>query len=312
MNQDESAHASAPPTPKNAGEMLNLARAFLERKDLPEARLEAELLVAHSLELDRLKLYLQLDRPVSTEEVDRARALLVRRAAREPVAYITGEKEFYGRNFSVGPGVLIPRPETELLVDIARAHFGATRDPEREETPMPSELRICDVGTGSGCLAVTLALELPNAFSVAIDLSSAALACARANAEALNADVQFQEGDALRLLRDRATRIDPTLRFELLVSNPPYVEQGEAESLEREVRDFEPGEALFAPKGDPDYWVRSLLEVAPTLVEKGGLLLVELGHDQAARVTQLCDAASLDAQMHADLDGHLRVLEVRF
>ena len=296
--------------------MLQLARAFLDRKGLDEARLEAELLVSHALELDRLKLYLQLDRPVTKADVDLARSLLVRRAKHEPVAYITGEKEFYGRAFSVGDGVLIPRPETELIVDLARAHFGATQRPELEDNSIPprnwSEVRVCDVGTGSGCLAITLALELKDAHSVAIDLSAPALAWAKQNATRHEADVEFMEGDALRMLRDRTTRIDSTRRFELLVSNPPYVLQEAASELSSEVRDFEPGEALFAPKGDPDYWVRNLLELAPLLLEPGGLLLVELGYDQAERVRTMGTQAQVEFTLHADLDGHERVLEVRY
>lgn len=295
--------------------MLGLARAFLERKGIDEARLEAELIVAHSLSLDRLKLYLQLDKPVSSEEVDRARALLVRRGKREPVAYLTGTKEFYGRRFQVGPGTLIPRPETELLVDVARAHFGATRRPEgaQESPPAPrtsGELRILDVGTGSGCLAITLARELPNASAVGIDLSSAALAWARRNAELHAANVEFFEGDALRILRDRVTRLDASRQFELIVSNPPYVAQEDADSLDEEVRAFEPGEALFAPKGDPDYWVRELCGLATKLLAPGGLCLIELGHDQSGRLTELLASTAYRARLHQDLAGIDRVLEL--
>jgi len=151
---------------------------------------------------------------------------------------------------------------------------------------------------------------LPDANSIAIDLSAPALAWARLNAKTHEADVEFMEGDALRILRDRTTRIDSTQRFELLVSNPPYVLQEDAEKLSDEVRKFEPGEALFAPKGDPDYWVRSLIELAPKLLEPGGLLLVELGYDQGERVRALCEKAQLKFKLHEDLDGHERVLEV--
>ena len=136
---------TAGPGPRTAGEMLTLARDFLARKGLPEARLEAELLVAHALGRDRLGLFLALDEPVERAEVDRARELLVRRAAREPVAYLTGRREFYGRPFQVGPGVLVPRPETELLVDRARAW--CDRGPAAELSGWPA---VGDFGTGSG------------------------------------------------------------------------------------------------------------------------------------------------------------------
>lgn len=332
-------------TPQTAGEMLELARAFLGRKDLPEARLEAELLVAHALDLDRLKLFLQLERPVDEEEVARARGLLMRRGKREPVAYLIGRREFYGRDFQVGLGCLIPRPETELMIDLARQRFGGPEKRGRwkpaargEESPGGGEqassgeagaapstpaaeisrpfgsLRILDVGTGSGCLAVTLALELEGTHVTGIDLSAAALAFAYQNAEALAPDeaIEFLEGDALRLLRDRAegARRDPSLRFELIVSNPPYVTPEEAPGLEPEVRDHEPGEALFAPKGDPDYWVRELLGLAERLLTPDGRLLIELGCEQGPRMSALLKQAKLDGQVHDDLEGLPRVLEV--
>ncbi|MEL6714143.1 MAG: peptide chain release factor N(5)-glutamine methyltransferase, partial [Planctomycetota bacterium] len=139
--------------PRTAREMLGLARGFLERKGLGEARLEAELLVGHALGLDRLRLFMELDRPVSGAEVDAARDLLVRRGRREPTAYIVGRREFFGRDFLVGPGVLVPRPETELIVD--RARELVRERPDGSEPPV-----VLDVGTGSGCLAVTLFLEL--------------------------------------------------------------------------------------------------------------------------------------------------------
>ena len=287
--------ASAPTQPRDAKEMLAMARAFLERKGVAEARLEGELLVAHALGLDRLRLYMQLDRPVVGAEIDRARDLLVRRGRREPLAYITGEREFYRRPFKVGPGVLIPRPETELLVDEARriaAEFG-----ERE-------LRIADVGTGSGCIAVTLALELPGARVTAFDLSPAAILCAQRNAELSGAKVEFVEGDALETLASRAP-------FELVVSNPPYVTRAEAGTLAPEVREHEPELALFAPERDADFWARALLERGREWLAPGGALLVELGHQQGARVLALARQLGWQAALARDLAGIERVLCAR-
>ncbi|MEM1449324.1 MAG: HemK family protein methyltransferase, partial [Planctomycetota bacterium] len=175
--------------------MLVLARSFLERKGLGEARLDAELLVAHALGIDRLQLFLRLDQPLQGAEVDRARDLLVRRGRREPTAYVVGRREFYGRDFRVGPGVLVPRPETELLVD-------AVREWAKGRDGVP---RICDVGTGSGCVAVTLALELEGAEVAAIDVSEEALDWARRNAEELGATVRLVQGEGLERL-DELTR----------------------------------------------------------------------------------------------------------
>ncbi len=289
---------ASPPTPtqpRTAADMLALARAFLERKGVEEARLEAELLVAHVLGLDRLRLFMQLDRPLLPAEIDRARDLFVRRGKREPLAYITGEREFYGRPFKVGPGVLIPRPETELVVDEARrvaAELGR------------SEPAIADVGTGSGCLAITLALELPGARVTAFDLSPAAILCAQRNAELLAATLAFVEGDALATLGPRAP-------FDLLVSNPPYVMRSETGTLAPEVLEHEPALALFAPEGDADFWARTLLERARGWLAPGGALVVELGHRQGQRVLALAGTLGWKAQLVRDLAGIERVLVAR-
>lgn len=288
--------AAAPPTPRTAREMLELARAFLERKGLESARLEAELLVSHALGLDRLRLFMRLDQPILTEEIDQARALLVRRGRREPTAYIVGKREFYARDFAVGTGVLIPRPETELLVDLARDHVKG-RDSE--------ELRILDVGTGSGCLAVTLALELPGAEVHAIDVSGDALRWAAGNAETLGANVQFHEGDGMGTALALAADGGP---FDVVVSNPPYVETSEESLLAPEVRDHEPGLALYAPPGEPDRWAVDLMGQSGALLRKDGVLLVELGHLQGPRLkTRYGDAVTV----HDDLSGIPRVLEHR-
>jgi len=278
--------------------MVEMARAFLERKAVPNPRLEAELLVAHALGLDRLGLFMRLDQPVTGAEVDRARDHLVRRGRREPVAYITGVREFYGRPFRVGPGCLVPRPETELLVDLARERAAGRRD-----------LRVLDVGTGSGCLAVTLALELEDAVVLGVDISPEALTLAAQNAGALGAELEpgrlrFDDRDGL----DALDRDGP---FDLIVSNPPYIELEEAESLAPEVREHEPALALYAPPGDPDRWARELVRRIPLGLAPGGTLLVELGHRQGPRVRALATGLGFEPVLHDDLAGIPRVLEVR-
>jgi release factor glutamine methyltransferase len=277
--------------------MVRKAREFLERKGVESARLEAELLVAHALGLDRLKLFLQFDRPLVGAEVDRARDLLVRRGRREPTAYIVGSREFYGRAFRVGPGVLIPRPETELLVDRAR-------DIARERRFEPA--RVADLGTGSGCIAITLRLEIDGSVVSAVDRSGAAVLCARENARVLGAEVEVIEGDGLEWL-DAAAQSGR--RFELVVSNPPYVAEEERATLAPEVGEHEPKEALFAPPGDPDFWVRTLLEKSRGWLAPGGVLLVELGSTQAARALPLAKKLGWEARAHRDLAGFDRVLE---
>ncbi len=288
--------SSATP-PSTAGEMLQRSREFLARKGVEEARLEAELLVAHALGLDRLRLYMQLDRPLTPAEIDRARDLLVLRGKRMPLAYIRGAREFYGRSFNVGPGVLIPRPETELIVDLARA--------------LPA-VRVADLGTGSGCLAVTLALELPQAEVFALENSAAAALCAGANIARFAPRVQLIEGDGFESLERLAREGGP---FDLIVSNPPYIERSEAGQLAPEVSEHEPHAALFAPEGDPDHFARRLLECctradSPVLAP-GGSLLVELGHRQAPRVRALAQKLKLEVQLVRDGAGIERVLSCR-
>jgi release factor glutamine methyltransferase len=278
--------------PATAGQMLALARDFLGRKQLAEARLDAELLVAHALGLDRLHLFLALDRPVTPAEVAAARELLVRRAGREPTAHLTGRREFYGRSFAVSRDVLVPRPESELLVDRARALLAGRAAP-----------RVADVGTGSGCLAITLALELEGARVAAVDVSAAALALARANADRLGASVDLREGDGPRALADAAP-------FDVVVSNPPYVRPEEAAALEPEVREHEPALALFLPAGEPDHWLLRLLDEALPLLAPGGALLIELGAGQAPRALELARARGLAARCVRDLAGIERVLEL--
>lgn len=285
--------------PRTAGEMLKLGREFLQRRGAAEWRLDAELLVAHALELDRLQLFLQLDRPVTAGEVARARELLMRRGKGEPVAYLTGQREFYGRAFQVGPGVLIPRPETEHLVDRARE---LARELAGDADAPP--LTALDLGTGSGCIAVTLALELP-ARVIAVDVSPAALACARGNAERLGADVRFVLGDGLTALGPEAEGA-----FDLLVSNPPYVDPADTAALAEDVRRHEPPEALFAPAGEPDYWVLRILDEGLGLLRAGGRVLIELGLGQSARLLPICAERGLTASVHRDLAGIDRVLEI--
>ena len=281
--------------PRTAREMLARAREFLARKGVDEARLEAELLVAHALGLDRLRLFLELDRPVEAQEVSRARELLVRRGRGEPTAYLTGVREFYGRSFHVRPGVLVPRPETELVVDLARERLAGRRG-----------ARVLDVGTGSGCLAVTLALELDAPEVVAVDVSPAAVEVARENAARLGARVELRVGDALAPLGPP----EPGAAFDLVVSNPPYVAREHAADLPREVREHEPAEALLAPPGDPDHWALRLLAEAGPRLRPGGTLLVELGFDQAPRLAARPGLAGAgELRWHADLAGVTRVLE---
>lgn len=273
--------------------ILKATQDYFAQKDIDSPRLDAELLLAEVLKVSRVYLYTHYDRPLAGPERDAYRALVKRRGGHEPVAYILGRREFYGRAFAVSRDVLVPRPETEHLVDAALA-FAKER----------AEVTVLDVGTGSGIIAVTLALELPAARVTAVDLSAAALAVARQNAQTLGASVRLVEADLL-------SGFSESERFDLIVSNPPYVAQREAKELDADVRDFEPHLALFGGE-DGLAVIRRLLEQAKAHLAPGGLLAFEIGAGQLATVRELCGAAGyVDVQSHADLQGHPRVVAAR-
>jgi release factor glutamine methyltransferase len=216
-------------------ELVHLSAAHLKLHGSDSSRLDAELLVAQALDCRRLDLYLEFERPLDEEEVVRVRELVRRRATGEPVAYITGEKEFYGRAFRVTRDTLIPRPETELLVEAVLAW---TRKSGLESP------RILDLGSGSGCVGITLAAELPDAKVVMTDINKGALEVARANAQRHNVmeRATFASGDWW-------LAIDAGQEWDIVVSNPPYITSGEIGELPRDVCDFEP---LLALEGGLD------------------------------------------------------------
>lgn len=250
------------------------------------ARRDAEMLLLHVAGVTRTELLTYPDRPVTDEQSSAYEAALARRSRHEPIQYIIGTQEFYGRPFTVSPAVLIPRPETEHLVEAALAL-------------QPQPRRVLDVGTGSGILAITLALELPRAELVAVDLSRAALEVAQGNAQALGAErIRFVESDLL-------TALEQGELFDCIVSNPPYV--AETEILEPQVQDYEPWSALFAgPDGLAIY--RRLIPEAVAYLNPGGHLLLEIGHGQQNAVAALCETAGFSAtRFVADLQGIPRV-----
>ncbi|MGH9480627.1 MAG: peptide chain release factor N(5)-glutamine methyltransferase [Terriglobales bacterium] len=266
---------------------LARAAAALERARIPQPRLAAEVLLAHLLQRDRAYLYAHPEDELPAPLADRLTALAARRAAGAPLQYLTGVQEFYGRAFAVSPAVLIPRPETELLVEAALARM-----------PAQSSLRVLDVGTGSGCIAVTLALERPAAQLLATDLSPAALAVAAANARRLGAQVEFMESDLLAGVSGR---------FDLIVSNPPYVSEAEFATLQPEVRDHEPRLALVAGPRGTEHYAR-LISRAHASMRPGGWLLLELGYASAHAVRALLGQGWSGVETRPDLQGWPRLL----
>jgi len=273
------------------------AATLAEGIDADDARRDAAVLVRHLLGWDAADwLSRQHDR-LPDQLVEELMRCVARRRGGEPVAYITGEKEFYGRSFAVTPDVLIPRPETEGLVECALEAIDAAASAGTRGEPV----NVIDVGTGSGCIAVTLALERPGARVAATDISEAALAVARANAARYDVAgrITFTPGS----LTAGFTGVD------IVVSNPPYVALADRRALMRDVRDFEPATALFG--GDDGLGViEALIPDAFRALVPAGLLLMEIGAVQAAVVHRLCEAAGFPGvRFHRDLAGIERVVE---
>jgi release factor glutamine methyltransferase len=255
--------------------LLAWARQVLERAGIENGAQESRWLVGHALELESHHLASQAAQPVSSENRTQAESLVSRRAAREPLQYILGTQEFCGLEFHVSPAVLIPRPETEVLLQEALRAVDLNKDSV-----------LVDVGTGSGCVAVTLATILPRARMFAVDHSPEALATAKANAERLTVAgrIEFIEGDLLSPLRDRGL----TGQVDVIVSNPPYIAESEWAGLQPEVRDFEPRSALVSGPTGTEFHERLLRESKEYLVP-GGTLVMEIGQGQRPTVQKMAE-----------------------
>lgn len=245
--------------------ILAWTKEFLLSKGVDNARLEAEWLLCEAMGLDRVGLYLQYDKPLNNKELGAYRALIERRARREPLQHILGSQEFYGLDYEVNQGVLIPRHDTELLVSEAIAR-------------QPDARTVLDIGTGSGCVAVSLQKKLPFADITATDVSESALSVAGRNA--------LKHGSSIELLLGSLFAPVSGRRFDLIVSNPPYIPSADIELLDPEVRDYDPRTALDGGSDGLDIY-RLLIPSAVEHLSKIGWLLVEIGVGQANCVQQL-------------------------
>ena len=272
-------------------EVLRRTEEYFRRAGIESARLDAEVLLAHVLGGSRIQLYTGYDRPLLPDELSRYRLLVRRRAGREPVAYLTGTREFHSLDFKVDPTVLIPRPETEHLVERAIEVAAALAAP-----------RLLDLGTGSGAIAVSFAVNVPAGRIVATDISAEALEVARGNADrhAVLNRIQFALGDMYAPVRDQ----EP---FDIVAVNPPYV--GEEEEVDPECR-AEPRGAIFTD-GDPiDHYAR-VLAGAATVLRPGGVLLMELPGAREREIAAVMPAALALVAVHRDYQSLPRVLEAR-
>lgn len=279
--------------PRTLLDYIQLTTTFLAGKGVEGARLDSELLLAEVVGKTRTELYTHFDQPLGADEVDRFRELVRRRAAREPVAHITGRREFWSLEFVVDRRVLVPRPETELVVEVAVEVLKALGD----DRP----LRAADIGTGSGVIAVAMAREVPGLRVVATDRSEAALEIAPGNAERHEvADrIDFRAGDGCAALVGQGP-------FDVIASNPPYIRQGEMKTLAPEVRDWEPRWALEAGADGMEV-TTPLVDEAFELLTPGGTLVIEVG-TQAAAVRQAMEARCYEnVALRRDLAGLDRV-----
>ncbi len=267
--------------------VLAWTTGYLSEKGIENARREAEWLLCAATGMERMGLYLNFDRPLHDDELAVYRGMVARRARREPLQHILGTQEFDGLDFMVSPAALIPRHDTEVLVATACAQA-------------PTARTVLDIGTGSGCIAISLALRLPHAAITAVDLSPDALSIARRNAEQNNAQIEFLLGSFFQPVVGR--------RFDLIVSNPPYITHADLATLQPEVRDFEPRLALDGgPDGLDAY--RVLAAEAPRHLEPNGWLLMEIGAGQDKDVAGLLADAGFDAIVTVpDSAGILRVV----
>ena len=245
--------------------VLGWTREFLAARGVDNARLEAEWLLCAATGLDRVGLYLNFDKPLNDDELRSYRSMVARRGKREPLQHILGTQEFCGLEFEVTPEVLVPRHDTEVLVDEAVIRF-------------PGARTILDIGTGSGCIAVVMGTRMPRASVVAVDISQPALEVARRNAARHGVAIEFLQGSLFQPVVGR--------RFDLIVSNPPYIPSSDIEVLEPEVRDFDPRMALDGGADGLEVY-RHLIPEAPGFLNPGGWLLVEVGVGQVPSVAQL-------------------------
>lgn len=279
---------------------------------MSSAPLAAELLLMHTLGRDRAWIYAHPEQELDTAACESYFSLIARRASGIPTQYLTGHQEFWGLDFEVTPDVLIPRPETEHVIDVALERLGIVS----REIPAPCrrEFQIADVGTGSGCIAVALAHELPAAKIVATDISAAALDVARRNAgrHGVASRIDFRETNLLDSVLHEARATSQALRsFDLIASNPPYISRREFPTLAREVREHEPEFALIAGETGTEVYA-PLIAQAAALLKPGGILALELGHDSTSDVLRLLGGPQWsEVTVTKDLAGIPRVASAR-
>jgi release factor glutamine methyltransferase len=281
-------------------DLINETGAYFKKKGIDSSRLDAELLLAHCLNCARIQLYIDFERTVTEDELSAFRELVRRRAAREPVAYLTGYRDFWSLKIAVEKGVLIPRPETELLVEESVKILKPFAEGGQQ-------IAILEPGTGSGALSIALALQLKQCSVFATDISSVALSIARRNSEAHECAerVHFIRGDSLTPFKQKKL-------FDLIVSNPPYIPSADIAGLAPDIRDHEPIEALDGGQ-DGLFFYRQWIPQIAVLLKSNGWAVLEMGAGQSATIAQVFQStgAFADVQAVKDYAGHERVIRAR-
>jgi release factor glutamine methyltransferase len=274
-------------------DIVEWAEIYFKEKDFDSPRLEIEWLLCALLDCNRIDIYLRFEEPLSKQQLKKLKTWISRRIKKEPLQYITGSCDFYGRDFIVNPNVLIPRPETERLIDIALNKLDNS-----------SELRILEVGTGSGCIAVTLGLEIPNSYIYAVDISPNALEVANINKQRQKAEnVNFLEMDILKFIPDET--------FDCLISNPPYIPKEELKVLMKDVKDYEPLIAL-TDNSDGLIFYKKFADIASNIIKPGGYIILEVGlKDHPKLVFRLFSELGYETQLEKDFNGDDRVIIIK-
>jgi len=300
MQSPSSPPDPSPPNPQwTILKILKWTTSYFKSHHIDSSRLTAEIFLANVLDVNRIDLYLRFDQPLSALELGEFKKLIRRRVNREPVAYITGSQEFFGINFEVTPDVLIPRPETEFLVEEALKKI-----PDNHL----SLNHIIDIGTGSGAIIVSLATNRPGHHYFASDKAEIAVTIAAKNAKknGLKDKISFFAGDLFSPLREKNEQ------FDMILSNPPYIEQTQIAALEPEVRQFEPVAALDGG-GDGLAIVRQIILSASGFLKQNGILMLEIGYDQRERVERIITESGnySGIEFIKDYSGHDRVVVMR-
>lgn len=275
---------------KSLLEILTLSTEHLRKHNVDEPRLSSELIITKVLNVKRLDIYLQFERELTDEEISKIRSLLKRRSEHEPIQYILGETEFYGLKFNVNPSVLIPRHDTEILVQTAIDLIG------------DKALSVLEIGTGSGCIAVSLTHKCRNIKIIATDVSEEVLKTAKENS------VFNKVNDRISFIRQDILKEMPKEKYDIIISNPPYISKEVIGTLDRQVKDYEPLRAL-TDGGDGLAFYRRINEIIPDILETGGSVLLEIGYDQAENVKAIYEKSLKYIEIMRDYSGNNRVFK---